>query len=176
MFTYALVVPLCVLHLPAWQIVLGFVTMHAVPGTIIALTFQVTHIADGNEFPTVGPDGRIPRSRAMHELLNNTDVAPQNHLLTALVGGINVHLTHHFFPEISSRYLCDLAPIVESVAREYDVPYRKQPTLTDALRSHYRVLRRLAQPPRETRAIATLSPATPRGRRAPLSVTFCEQA
>lgn len=145
-FTWALAVPLYVLSLPWWQIVLGFVTMHTLPGLIIALTFQVTHISDGLAFPALRADGRIQGSRAWHNMVSNSDLLPSSRSLCWLTGGINVHLTHHLFPEVHSSHLPDLARLVEQVAAEYGVPYHKHTSLFAALAAHVRWLKKLSQP------------------------------
>src|SRR5205807_6888774 len=92
-FTYALAVPLCVMHLPWWQILIGFVSMHVVPGTLIALTFQVTHITFAVDFPSLREDGRVEGSRALHNMRVNSDLVPHSRLLNWLTGGISIHLT-----------------------------------------------------------------------------------
>ncbi|MBL8954564.1 MAG: cytochrome P450 [Myxococcaceae bacterium] len=153
---WALVVPLAVLSLPWWQVLLGFATMHVLPGFIIALTFQVTHISEGLAFPSRRADGRIEGSRALHNFATNSDLLPQSRLLCWLTGGINVHLTHHLFPEVHSSHLPDLALIVEQVAREYGVPYRKQTSLVAALAAHVRWLKRLAATPWRAPAVPLL--------------------
>ena len=160
-FTWAIAVPALVLPFAWWQLVIGFVSMHAVPGFIIALTFQVTHISEGNAFPALRADGRIEGSRALHNLVTNSDLVPQSRLLNWLTGGINVHLTHHLFPEVSHRYLPDLAVIVEAVAREYGVPYRKHESLWAAVVDHVRMLRKLAQPPARAERAAPILQARP---------------
>lgn len=152
-FTWALGVPLGVLSLPWWQVLLGFATMHMLPGFVIALTFQVTHISEGLEFRSLNADGRVEGSRAMHNMVCNSDVAPQSRLWCWLTGGINVHLTHHLFPEVHSRHLPALSRLVEQVAREYGVPYRKQQSLLAALGSHVRWLRAMAARPPDAAAL-----------------------
>jgi linoleoyl-CoA desaturase len=143
---------------PWWQVLLGFVLMHTLPGLLIALTFQVTHISEGLAFPTLRADGRVEGSRAWHNMASNSDLLPSSRLLCWLTGGINVHLTHHLFPEVHSSHLPDLAPIVEQVAREYGVPYQKHETLLSALALHVRWLQRLSLSP-ERRTARGASPA-----------------
>ena len=53
--------PLFAMSLPWWQIALGVVSMHVIPGAIVGLTFQLTHISDGNEFPSLDAQGRRPQ-------------------------------------------------------------------------------------------------------------------
>jgi linoleoyl-CoA desaturase len=146
---YALAIPLYVMTIPWWQVLIGLVSMHFVPGAIVGLTFQLTHISDGNDFPSLNADGKLPGSSALHILRTNSDLVPQNRFVNWFSGGLSIHVTHHLFPEVSHVYLPDLAPIVEQVSREYGVPYRKHVTLVDGLRAHIRLLARFGRvPPR----------------------------
>jgi linoleoyl-CoA desaturase len=67
-------------------------------------------------------------------------------LLTWYVGGLNFQVEHHLFPRVCSVHYPAIRPIVRAVAREYGVPYHEQPTLWAAIRSHYRTLKRHADP------------------------------
>jgi linoleoyl-CoA desaturase len=40
----------------------------------------------------------------------------------------------------------ELSPIVERIAAKHGVPYNSYPTLWDAIRSHYRMLKRFGDP------------------------------
>jgi linoleoyl-CoA desaturase len=144
--TWALAVPLLVLRAPWWHVIIGMVSMHFVPGAIVGLTFQLTHISDGNEFPSLQPDGKLEGSSALHILRTNSDLVPQNRFVNWFSGGLNVHVTHHLFPDVSHVHLPDLAPVVEQVAQAHGVPYRKHATILDGLRAHVRILRKLGQP------------------------------
>jgi linoleoyl-CoA desaturase len=134
--------------------------MHFVPGAIVGLTFQLTHISDGNDFPSLAADGRLHTSSALHILRTNLDLVPQNRFVNWFSGGLNVHVTHHLFPEVSHVHLPDLAPIVEAVAGEYGVPYRKHATLMAGLRAHARLLQRFGRP-EQLRRTASATTATP---------------
>jgi linoleoyl-CoA desaturase len=62
------------------------------------------------------------------------------------VGGLNFQVEHHLFPRICSIHYPAISPIVEEVAKEHDIPYHHHPTLWQAVRSHYRMLKQLGQP------------------------------
>lgn len=145
-FVYAVLVPFRVLALPWWQIGLGLLSMHLIPGMLIALTFQVTHIADGNAFPS-REDGPLPESWALHVLRTTTDLMPESRSINWLSAGLNAHVLHHLFPQISHVHFPILSPIVQEVALKYGLPYRQHTRLTEALASHVRVLARLGRRP-----------------------------
>ena len=45
---------------------LGVAAFHLLPGLLVGLTFQLTHISEGNAFPSINSDGRLHTSRALH--------------------------------------------------------------------------------------------------------------
>lgn len=145
---WAIALPLLVMNVRWWQVGLGVLSFHLLPGLLVGLTFQLTHISEGNEFPSLNHEGRLNTSRALHTLDTNLDILPQSRLLNWFSCGLTLHVTHHLFPEISHTYLPDIAPIVEKTAAEYHVPYKKRTTLFSALQSHYRLLRSFGQPPK----------------------------
>ncbi|MEA2166629.1 MAG: linoleoyl-CoA desaturase [Thermoanaerobaculia bacterium] len=138
---WAIGLPIMILHVRWWEIVLGLLAFHTLPGLLVGLTFQLTHISDINDFPSLAPDGKLHTSRALHTLRTNLDIMPESRLLNAFTCGLMSHVSHHLFPEIAHEYLPDIAPIIERTAQEYGVPYKKHPTLKSALLGHYRILR-----------------------------------
>jgi linoleoyl-CoA desaturase len=144
---WAVVIPVLVMHLRWWELVLGILSFHLVPGLLVGLTFQLTHISDGNAFPSLSPDGRLHTSRALHTLETNLDIMPQSRWLNAFSCGLTLHVSHHLFPEIAHTYLPDIAPIIEQTAAAYGVRYRKQPSISKALVDHYQLLKRFGRPP-----------------------------
>lgn len=149
MFTlvWAIGIPLLVMDVAWWQVALGIIAFHIPPGLFVGLTFQLTHISEINDFPSLGVDGKMHTSRPLHTLQTNLDVMPHARWLNWLSCGLTLHVTHHLFPEIAHAYLPDIAPIVEQTAAEFGVPYKKHPTLRAALCAHYGVLRNFSRAP-----------------------------
>ena len=85
----------------------------------------------------------MQRDWATHQVYTTVDFAHGNRLLTWYVGGLNYQVEHHLFPRICHIHYPALAPIVERVALSQGIPYRNNRRLSDALRSHYRWLRRM---------------------------------
>jgi linoleoyl-CoA desaturase len=82
----------------------------------------------------------------VHEVKTTANFARSNPVLCWYVGGLNFQIEHHLFPRICSIHYPAISPIVEEVAKKYDIPYHHHPTLGQAVRSHLRMLKQLGQP------------------------------
>ncbi len=143
-YGWAVALPLA-LHSPL-HVVLAFVTATTVLGITLGMVFQLAHIVEGTEFATPPADGEpFERSFFEHQIATTSDFAPRNALVTWYVGGLNFQVEHHLFPRISHRHYPALAGIVQDVCREQGVVYHSHDTVTQALRSHFRYLRRLGR-------------------------------
>lgn len=143
---YALVLPLVLLDNP-WYITVGlFMSMHLVTGFVLSVVFQVAHVMPTSEFPKPMPGTNLVETNwAIHQLKTTTNFAPNNAILTWLVGGLNHQIEHHLFPTICHIHYPKLAEIVQRTANEYRLPYHVRPTLTNALWHHGRMLRQLGR-------------------------------
>lgn len=128
-----------------WQVILGWVLMHAVGGFIMGVVFQLAHIVEGVDQPVPDAEGNIDHDWIVHELHTTADFARRNWLLNWYVGGLNFQIEHHLFPNICHIHYPKIAPIVEQTAREYGYPYVVKRTLWEALGSHARKLRELGR-------------------------------
>jgi linoleoyl-CoA desaturase len=151
-YTWSIVVPLLVLDLPWWQFAIGYVVMHLTAGLILGVVFQLAHVVEGTEYPVPDDAGRMEHQWLLHEMETTSNFARHNPLLTWYVGGLNYQVEHHLFPKVCSVHYPAIGPIVERVAARYGIPYHQQPTLMAAIRSHYRMLKRLG---RDAEAAAT---------------------
>jgi linoleoyl-CoA desaturase len=79
------------------------------------------------------------------QVLSSRNVRPHP-LVDFLFGGLNYQIEHHLFPRVCHVHYRQLSPIVERLAAKHGVPYHSSPTLWQAIRSHYRVLKRLGDP------------------------------
>ncbi len=141
--TYILVIPALVLHLTWWQLLIGFMTMHAVAGIVLTTVFQLAHIVEDTHFPELDEAGNINEEWAIHQLRTTADFAPDNKLLTFYVGGLNYQVEHHLFQRICHVHYPQIAPIVKQTCAEYGIPYLVNDSFTDALASHIRLLKQL---------------------------------
>ncbi len=141
--SYNLVIPLIVIDEPAWHILAGFFAGNFLAGITLGIVFQVTHLSDHSTFPEPDADGIIYNSYPKHIMQTTADFSTQNGVVTWVSGGLNIHVAHHLFPKISQIHLPAIAKIVKTTAAEYGIGYKEYPTVLSALRSHFRLLKKL---------------------------------
>jgi linoleoyl-CoA desaturase len=73
-------------------------------------------------------------------------------------GGLNDQIEHHLFPRVCHVHYRQLSPIVESLAAKHGVSYHTCPTLWQAIRSHYRMLRGFGDSDYETHRATVARP------------------
>lgn len=140
---YTLIIPLLVIHEPAWQIVAGFIAGNFLMGITLGIVFQVTHLSDHTVFAEPDATGQVQHSYPEHILKTTADFCADNKVITWISGGLNLHVAHHLFPKISQQHLPAITKIVKHTAAEYGLVYKEYPTVLAALRSHLRLLKRL---------------------------------
>lgn len=87
-------------------------------GTVYTLvTFVATHQLQVNHAFTK-EDCWMTR-----QFKSTNDVWSDSSWYTSLYGGINCHIEHHLFPQISSSVLHKIAPIVREFAQAHKIPY-----------------------------------------------------
>jgi linoleoyl-CoA desaturase len=70
-----------------------------------------------------------------------------NKVISWFVGGLNYHIEHHLFPRISHVHYPAISKIVMEKAKEFNVPYNKYDTMSEAVASHFRVMKQLGKKP-----------------------------
>lgn len=144
-YSYALVLPLIMVPLPAWIILLAFLSMHFVTGILISLVFQTAHILEETAFPEPDDEGIISDAWVTHQLATTSNYAPKSKIFSWLIGGLNFQVEHHLFPNISHVHYRKISTIVAETAKEFKVPYLAKPTFLMALGDHVRMLRQLGR-------------------------------
>jgi linoleoyl-CoA desaturase len=142
-YGWAIVIPLLVLDVAWWQFAIGFLVMHLTAGFILGVIFQLAHVVEGTEYPVPDGNGRIDEAWLIHEMATTANFGRRNRLLSWYVGGLNFQIEHHLFPRVCSVHYPAISSIVQQVAEKHGMPYNDQPTLRAAMRSHYRMLRKL---------------------------------
>ncbi len=145
---WAFVVP-CLYH--RWWVaaVFYFVTT-GVLGLVLSVVFQLAHSVEETGHPSLGDSERSEWVR--HQIQTTAEFARGNRLITWYLGGLNFQTTHHLFPKVCHVHYPRLSRIIERVCRKHGVEYLAQPSLSGAVRSHYRFLRSLAARPSPTEA------------------------
>jgi linoleoyl-CoA desaturase len=139
-FTYMLVLPLSLLHMPALLVAGAFLLVHFIVGLSVALVFQTTHTVDSTYFP----EGRNEFENGVYHIFATTaDYATANPMVGWLTGGLNHHVVHHLCPFVCHTHYGPLTQIVKETAGEFGVPYRQHPTMTRAIWRHLILLKQL---------------------------------
>lgn len=149
-YGYMIVVPLLVMDLPWWQVLIGFVVVHLTAGVILGVTFQLAHVIEETKHPLPDDHGCMESAWMVHQMQTTANFANGNRLLTWYVGGLNHQVEHHLFPKVCSVHYPALSRIVREVARDTGIPYLSHGTLRQAMRSHWRTLKRLGGEERQS--------------------------
>jgi len=144
-FTLAFGLPLLI-H-PIGTVLLFYALVSAIAGVLLALVFQMAHVVEEAAFPQPDASGRhMDAPWAIHQMQTTVNFAPDNRVLSWLIGGLNFQVEHHLFPRISHVHYPMVARVVEATCREHGVPYLAHRTFAAGIASHYRLLRRLGAP------------------------------
>lgn len=135
-----LVLPIFILHIPVWQVAIGFLAMHFVMGFTLASVFQLGHCVEGPELLTYPAGGKIEGSWTEHQLKTSSNFG-RHFLNTWFCGGLNFQIEHHLFTKICHVHYPALSKIVRQTAGEFDLPYHEHPSFFAGMRSHYRTLK-----------------------------------
>jgi len=145
-YTLSLVLPLIFLSAPVWVILVGFLMIHLLPGLYFALIFQCTHVYDGTTYPLPDEEGNIENNYAIHVLETTADFSRKSKIGSWLMGGINIHVIHHIFPNICHVHYPAITEILKDVAEEFELEYQENKTFWTAMVKHYKMLKHLSKP------------------------------
>ncbi len=145
-FAYILGLPMWLTELTFVQWAIGFVTMHLTAGLILGVIFQLAHVVEETDHPKENEEGFIENAWMIHQLETTSNFARSNRVLGWYIGGLNYQIEHHLFPRVCSIHYEKISPIVQEVAAKYGVPYNNHETLFQAIRSHYRTLKKFGRP------------------------------
>lgn len=126
--------------------IIGFLIMNAFFGVTMAVVFQLAHVVEKVQFEeALTGEKKIEKEWAVHQVDTTCDFAVKNRVLSWFLGGLNFQVVHHLFPKVSHVHYPELSPIVERVCREYNVTYNYYPTMSEAISSHFKVMRDLGR-------------------------------
>jgi linoleoyl-CoA desaturase len=145
--TMYIIIPVHVWGWGAWAI--GYLTMNAVMGVTLSLVFQLAHVVEGTEFESVPLDEtkHFETAWAEHQLKTTSNFAMGNKFISWCVGGLNYQIEHHLFPRVSHVHYPAISKIVMEKCKEYNLPYNYYDTMTEAVASHFRVMKTLGKGP-----------------------------
>jgi len=137
-----IVLPLLVLDITWWQFIIGFLVMHLAQGLTMGLVFQLAHVVEGTDYPMPNDAGNIEEAWAEHQMRTTANFASDSRIAAFFLGGLNRQIEHHLFPKVCHVHYSKIGEIVQQTALEFDIPYIESKTFMQALRSHFRVLRK----------------------------------
>ena len=147
-YFYILVLPILYSGMPWYYVIFGFLLMHFTAGIFLSCIFQPSHVVESSAFAAPIPSEgkrKMEDSWAVHEIVNTTNFAPHNKLLTWFAGGLNFQIEHHLFTSVCHVHFPKIAPIVKAVALTFALPYHEEPTFLKALGGHMRMLKQLGR-------------------------------
>lgn len=144
---YIVVIPILVLPYAWYWIFIGFFLMHFISGFILAMIFQPAHVVDGTEYPEPDANGKLENSWAIHQLKTTTNFAQRSKIFSWYVGGLNLQVEHHLFPNICHVHYRKIAGIVKATAEEFNLPYKSYDTFPQAIVGHAKLLKELGRRP-----------------------------
>ncbi|HET6992124.1 MAG TPA: acyl-CoA desaturase [Bacteroidia bacterium] len=153
-FFFIMVMPVVFFHIPFYQVLTGFLLLHAIGGLILSVVFQLAHTVEGTTHPMADEKGTIENNWAIHQMNTTMNFARKSKSISWYVGGLNFQVEHHLFPKICHVHYPEIAHIVKETAEEFGVPYLESPTFMDALRSHINTLKRFGNVPRLDEVVA----------------------
>ena len=131
---------------PFWMMLVGFITMHLITGTILAYIFQPAHVQQDMEFVKLEDDNQmVDNCWAVHQLRTTGNFANSKKLFSWCIGGLNYQIEHHLFPNICHVHYKKLSPIVKQTAEEFGITYHHQETFIGAVIKHSRLLKKLGK-------------------------------
>jgi linoleoyl-CoA desaturase len=147
-YSYIIVLPILFSGVAWYWVIAGFALMHCVAGLFLSCVFQPAHIMETSPFAApVETNGKrqMENSWAIHEIVNTTNFAPHNRILSWFIGGLNFQIEHHLFTNVCHVHYKKIAPIVKSTMLAYGLPYHEEPTFSKALSEHAKMLKKLGK-------------------------------
>lgn len=143
---FYIALPIYAVGLGPWAI--GFIVMEVALGLVLALVFQLAHVVEHAEFEVAGIEPlQIENEWAVHQVKTTANFAPRNWLINWYVGGLNYQIEHHLFPRISHVHYPAISNIVRNTCAQFNLHYNSIPTMSKAIASHFRMMKRLGQKP-----------------------------
>ncbi|HEX2684028.1 MAG TPA: fatty acid desaturase, partial [Ferruginibacter sp.] len=141
-----------VLPIMAWGFipwVIGYFVLNGVMGLTLSIIFQLAHVVENTEFEHVPLDmtKHIETAWAEHQMKTTANFAMGNKFISWFVGGLNYQIEHHLFPKVSHVHYPEISKIVQEKCREFNMPYHKYDSFSEAVASHFKVMKQLGKKP-----------------------------
>lgn len=127
----------------------GFLLLNISMGLTLSLVFQLAHVVENTEFEHIPLDTtkHVETAWSEHQLKTTSNFAMGSKTISWFVGGLNYQIEHHLFPKVSHVHYPALSKIVRAKCEEFHLPYNQYRTMSQALASHFRVMKQLGVKP-----------------------------
>ena len=118
-------------------------------GLVLSIVFQLAHVVENTEFEHVGLDTskHIETAWAEFQIRTTANFAMDNKVISWFVGGLNFQVEHHLFPKVSHVHYPALSKILMQKCAEFILTYNQYPTMSEAVASHFRMMKFLGKKP-----------------------------
>ena len=141
-FGLFLVLPIIALPFSIGHVLTMFLVMHLTSGILLSFIFQCAHVMPSSQFVKQESDV-INENRLVHQLNTTTNFGMKSRILFWFSGGLNHQIEHHLFTDICHIHYRKISKIVQSTAKEFEIPYHNQSTLGLAIFNHLKMLKNL---------------------------------
>ena len=143
--TVFIILPIVVFGFWGW--LGGYLLANAALGITLSFVFQLAHVVEKTEFEHVPLDAtkHLETAWAQHQIKTTANFAMDNKVISWFVGGLNYQIEHHLFPKVSHIHYPAISKIVAQKCAEFNLPYNYYNTLSEALASHFRVMKQLGK-------------------------------
>jgi linoleoyl-CoA desaturase len=128
-----------------WQWLIGYAIFSCTVGFLLSNVFQLAHVNEKCAFETM--DTKVGMKE--HQARTTANFATSNVLCNFFLGGLNHQVEHHLFPAVSHVHYPRMREGVKKVLTEHGIPYHSFPTVSEAMRSHIRYLKKMGQQPQQ---------------------------
>jgi len=144
---WRLILPVVMFNCSVTYSLVYFLISELACGYWLAFNFQVSHISTEAVFPCdVKFEKNIQKEWAVSQVITSVDYAHNDPLMALLCGALNYQIVHHLFPGVSQYHYPAIAPIIQEVCKEYNVPYNVLPTFSAAISAHIGYLYKMGNP------------------------------
>jgi len=145
-YTVTLVLPMIYLSVSWWFVLICWMSIHLLSGFAFVVVFQCTHIYNGTTYPMPDGEGNIENNYALHVLNTTADFSRKSRIGSWLMGGINIHVVHHMFPNICHVHYPALTEILIKTANEFGIEYQENVKFKEAWKAHWDMIAHLSKP------------------------------
>ena len=138
-----IIIPFQAMNYTFFEFGMGYLIFSGIVGSTLSLIFFIAHTVESTAYVRQSELAQTI-SWAEHQL-KTTSNFKTNRIFRFYLGGLNYQVEHHLFPGISSIHYSKLSPIIMKVANDFGVSYLSYDSLGGALKSHFRLLRRLSR-------------------------------